>query len=72
MGFRDLYGEFQNLRAVILGVSPDGEASHRKFIDKNDLPFPLLSIYGWAPLSARLRSGTYTPWAGGLGGASLT
>ncbi|MBW2009951.1 MAG: redoxin domain-containing protein [Deltaproteobacteria bacterium] len=44
MGFRDLYGEFQNLRAVILGVSPDGEASHRKFIDKNDLPFPLLSI----------------------------
>ncbi|MBW2347443.1 MAG: redoxin domain-containing protein [Deltaproteobacteria bacterium] len=45
MGFRDLYGEFQNLRAVILGVSPDGEASHRKFIDKNDLPFPLLSIY---------------------------
>ena len=27
---------------MILGVSPDGETSHRKFIEKNNLPFPLL------------------------------
>jgi thioredoxin-dependent peroxiredoxin len=28
---------------AILGVSPDSEASHRKFIEKNALPFLLLS-----------------------------
>jgi len=28
---------------VILGVSPDTETSHRKFIEKNNLPFTLLS-----------------------------
>ena len=28
---------------VVLGVSPDSETSHRKFIEKNDLPFTLLS-----------------------------
>lgn len=28
---------------VILGVSPDGQTSHQKFIEKNHLPFPLLS-----------------------------
>jgi len=27
---------------VILGVSPDGETSHQKFIEKNSLPFTLL------------------------------
>ena len=42
MGFRDMYGEFQKLETAILGISPDGEASHRKFIDKFKIPFPLL------------------------------
>ncbi len=28
---------------VIIGVSPDSEASHQKFIEKNNLPFLLLS-----------------------------
>jgi len=28
---------------VILGVSPDTETSHQKFIEKNSLPFTLLS-----------------------------
>ena len=36
-------GEFQKRDIVILGISPDSEASHRKFIAKNDLPFTLLS-----------------------------
>ena len=36
-------GEFQKKDIVILGISPDSEASHRKFIAKNDLPFTLLS-----------------------------
>jgi peroxiredoxin Q/BCP len=27
---------------VVLGVSPDSEASHRKFIDQINIPYPLL------------------------------
>ncbi len=41
--FRDAYSEFRAKGAVILGVSPDGEASHVKFRDKYELPFTLLS-----------------------------
>ncbi len=37
-----MYGEFQKLGAVILGISPDDEASHQKFIDQLDIPFTLL------------------------------
>ncbi|QTD42878.1 thioredoxin-dependent thiol peroxidase [Sporosarcina sp. Te-1] len=40
--FRDAHGDFSNLNAVILGVSPDSEASHEKFIEKQGLPFSLL------------------------------
>ena len=35
--------EFEKLDAVILGCSPDDEASHRKFIAKYDLKVQLLS-----------------------------
>lgn len=28
---------------AVVGVSPDPEATHQKFIEKNDLPFSLLS-----------------------------
>ncbi|MCH5586546.1 thioredoxin-dependent thiol peroxidase [Shimazuella sp. AN120528] len=41
--FRDAYDKFSSLNAVIIGVSRDSEASHRKFVDKYDLPFLLLS-----------------------------
>jgi peroxiredoxin Q/BCP len=41
--FRDAYDAFQERGAVILGVSPDGEASHDKFRKKYALPFELLS-----------------------------
>lgn len=40
--FRDAYEDFSNLNAVILGISPDNEASHQRFIDKQGLPFSLL------------------------------
>ncbi|MDW0117801.1 thioredoxin-dependent thiol peroxidase [Sporosarcina thermotolerans] len=40
--FRDAYQDFSNLNAVILGVSPDNEASHQRFIEKQGLPFSLL------------------------------
>ena len=41
-GFRDSHAEFEAHDAVVLGVSPDGEASHAKFRSKYDLPFTLL------------------------------
>lgn len=41
-GFRDMWSEIQALGAVVVGVSPDDGASHRKFVDKFTLPFPLL------------------------------
>lgn len=41
-GFRDLWQEIQRQDAVVLGISPDNEDSHQKFIDKYDLPFTLL------------------------------
>lgn len=40
--FRDHHEDFSNLNAVILGVSPDDEKSHQKFIGKHGLPFSLL------------------------------
>jgi peroxiredoxin Q/BCP len=42
-GIRDAWAEFQATGAVVLGVSPDGEASHAKFREKYDLPFTLLA-----------------------------
>jgi len=41
-GFRDNYGQFLAQGAVVLGVSKDTAKSHNKFIDKYQLPFPLL------------------------------
>ncbi len=40
---RDNYRKFQKQGYEILGVSPDSEKSHTKFINKFDLPFPLLA-----------------------------
>ena len=40
--FRDAWSEVKEAGAVVLGVSPDGQASHQKFRTKFDLPFPLL------------------------------
>ena len=37
-----MYGEFQKLDTIILGISPDDGASHQKFIDQYDIPFVLL------------------------------
>ena len=41
-GFRDAYPQIEERNAVVLGVSPDSEASHRKFKTKYNLPFTLL------------------------------
>ena len=42
-GFAELYPQFVERGAVVIGVSKDGVASHKKFEEKNDLPFILLS-----------------------------
>jgi len=42
-GFRDSWRAVQAAGAVVLGVSPDGPASHQKFRKKYELPFPLLA-----------------------------
>jgi peroxiredoxin Q/BCP len=42
-GFRDGWDELKKRGAVVLGVSPDGAASHQKFVAKYKLPFALLS-----------------------------
>lgn len=40
---RDNYDDFKKIKAVVLGVSVDAPKSHEKFVEKYDLPFPLLS-----------------------------
>jgi peroxiredoxin Q/BCP len=40
--FRDAFAEFKSKNTIILGVSPDNEKSHTKFIEKFTLPFQLL------------------------------
>ena len=41
--FAGSYAAFRDLDAVVIGVSKDSTASHRKFAEKYDLPFLLLS-----------------------------
>jgi peroxiredoxin Q/BCP len=42
-GFRDLHRRFAARGAVVIGVSPDSQASHEKFRSQHKLPFLLLS-----------------------------
>ena len=41
--FAAAFEEFKSIDAVVIGVSRDSEASHRKFAEKYELPFVLLS-----------------------------
>lgn len=42
-GIRDLYSQFNDNKIVVLGVSYDNSASHKKFKIKHNLPFHLLT-----------------------------
>lgn len=42
-GFGDLYPQFEEKGAVVVGISKDSVASHKKFEEKYGLPFTLLS-----------------------------
>ena len=41
--FRDLYEDFTDLGAEVIGISSDSTASHQKFLKQYKLPFILLS-----------------------------
>ena len=41
--FRDAYADFREAGVEVIGISPDNEGSHSKFIAKYQLPFVLLS-----------------------------
>ena len=41
--FGELHPQFREKGAIVLGVSKDSVASHKKFEEKYGLPFPLLS-----------------------------
>ncbi len=42
-GLRDSFDEILKTGAMVIGISPDSPASHRKFIEKYGLPFDLLA-----------------------------
>lgn len=58
-GFRDAHDRFGERGAVVLGVSPDDEASHARFKEKHGLPFTLLAD------TEREVSEAYGAWADG-------
>ena len=41
--FAGAYGKFQDLGVTVIGISRDSSASHKRFAEKNSLPFILLS-----------------------------
>ena len=50
--FREAHGQFQAQNAVVLGVSKDSVASHKKFEEKYGLPFTILSDEGLETIKA--------------------
>lgn len=40
---RDAFPDFRKLKAVVLGVSSDSVKSHKKFVEKYELPFTILA-----------------------------
>jgi peroxiredoxin Q/BCP len=44
--FRDAYAEFSGAGAIVLGISSDDVASHKRFADKHKLPYKLLADVG--------------------------
>lgn len=43
LGYRDAYDSFLKQDAIVIGISKDTSAAHKKFIGQNGLPFILLS-----------------------------
>jgi len=45
-GIRDMFSRFKRMQTAVLGISPDSPKKHKKFVEKYDLPFTLLSDEG--------------------------
>ena len=43
--FRDSFKTVEKIGAVVLGVSPDTPNAQKKFVDKYDLPFTLITVW---------------------------
>lgn len=67
---RDNYEEMLKRGFAVIGVSVQDEKSHKKFIEKNNLPFPLIAdvdkklneafgVYGEKKMYGRTYMGTY-------------
>jgi thioredoxin-dependent peroxiredoxin len=50
--FRDEFPRFEKLDTKVIGISPDSIESHKKFAEKYNLPFTLLSDEGKEVLEA--------------------
>lgn len=68
--FRDNFSQLRKAGYQILGVSVDDEKSHRRFIEKQQLPFPLIAdtdkklveafgVWGEKTLAGRKYMGTF-------------
>lgn len=68
--FRDSFGALRKAGYQIVGVSVDNEKSHKKFIEKQQLPFPLIAdtdkklveafgVWGEKTLAGRKYMGTF-------------
>ena len=44
--FRDNYSLIEKYDAIVVGISGDGEASHARFKERHELPFPLAADPG--------------------------
>lgn len=67
---RDNYSELRRQGYQVVGVSVDSEKSHQRFIEKNNLPFPLISdtdkqlveqfgVWGEKKMAGRTYMGTF-------------
>ena len=43
LGYKENYKEFQDKNIIVIGISKDSQASHKRFVLNNELPFLLLS-----------------------------
>ena len=73
--YRDNFEEFQGVDAVLLGISPQDVDSHERWIEKRQLPFPLLAdtekkvideygVRGFGPIA--VKRSTFVIDAGGI------
>ena len=67
---RDTYSELQRQGYVVIGASIQDEKSHKRFIEKNNLPFPIIAdkdlklvetfgVYGEKKMCGRTYMGTF-------------